>query len=203
MGRIGDRFYGGSGVIARAPCFIAPFPCTDFRAIIRTAKCSEEGEEVMNISEKLKTLREKKKLTRAEMAKELGVSLKAYSKWENGINEPGKTAIQKLTNYYGEDLIAEISVSDTPAKDGEKAADEKSAPSVPVIVPLDKKLNALRNAKGLTLDQIAEKARVSLYVYRYMEYRNGRPRDIKVYDRLAEVLECDVSYLKEACLSSF
>ena len=30
-----------------------------------------------------------------------------------------------------------------------------------------------------------------------MEYRNYRPKDIKVYNKLAKVLGCDVGYLKE------
>ena len=30
-----------------------------------------------------------------------------------------------------------------------------------------------------------------------MEYRNYRPKDIKVYNKLAKVLGCDVEYLKE------
>ena len=81
----------------------------------------------MSISERLVELRKGKKLTQTEVAKELGVSLRSYSRWENGINVPGKAAIQKLSDFYGEDLIAEIStakMSDAPAnvvaKDGEK-----------------------------------------------------------------------------------
>ena len=77
----------------------------------------------MTISEKLKALREKKKLTQTEVAKELGISPRSYSRWENGVNKPGEAAIQKLSDFYGEDLTAEISPakgSDAPIKDGEK-----------------------------------------------------------------------------------
>ena len=77
----------------------------------------------MNISEKLVELRKEKKLTQAAVAKEAGISLRSYSRWENGVTKPGKAAIQKLSDFYGEDLAAEVSPakeSDAPAKDGEK-----------------------------------------------------------------------------------
>ena len=62
----------------------------------------------MSISERLVELRKGKKLTQTEVAKELGVSLRSYSRWENGANNPGRAAIKKLSDYYGEDLTAEV-----------------------------------------------------------------------------------------------
>ncbi len=83
-----------------------------------------------------------------------------------------------------------------------KAADEQvpteaHIPSVPSTEPFGKRLSALRKAKNLTLAQTADKVGISKEAYKGMEYRNYRPRDTKVYNKLAKVLGCDVEYLKE------
>ena len=90
----------------------------------------------------------------------------------------------------------------SPQKDAEteQSAPEKAekiAPSVPSTEPFGKRLSALRKAKNLTLVQAADKVGITQSAYKSMEYRNYRPRDIKVYNKLAKVLDCDVEYLKE------
>ena len=81
----------------------------------------------------------------------------------------------------------------------EKAPDDTVAPVEPeqtsVDTPFGKRLSILRKDKNLKLDQVADAAGIKTGAYKGMEYRNSRPKDVKVYDRLAEVLGCDVSYL--------
>lgn len=55
----------------------------------------------MTISKNIKYLREKYKLTQAELGKIAGVSDKAVSSWENGTAEPRMGAIQKMADYFG------------------------------------------------------------------------------------------------------
>ncbi|NLN51144.1 MAG: helix-turn-helix domain-containing protein [Acholeplasmataceae bacterium] len=60
----------------------------------------------MKLNEKLKTLRQKKKLTQEDVAKKLNISRQSVSKWERGINEPNLTTIKELC------LIYEVSISE-------------------------------------------------------------------------------------------
>ena len=69
--------------------------------------------------------------------------------------------------------------------------------TLPSDAPLGKKLSALRKEKNLTLAQMAEKLGVNVDTYKQLEYRNGRPRDPKLYNKLARILGCKVDYLRE------
>jgi len=54
----------------------------------------------MGISENIKLLRYKYKLTQDELGKIAGVSGKAVSTWENGTKEPRMGAIQKIADHF-------------------------------------------------------------------------------------------------------
>ena len=169
----------------------------------------------MTFGEKLYALRKEKGLTAKELGQITGLSERVINSYEDGTRTPKDSGIiealadglqcgvEELT-----DTPAERNVSDRKDLTEEKAApaeekkpvDEKSAPKDQMpdtSEPFGKRLSALRKAKGLTLAQIAEKAKVNIDVYKNMEYKNGRPRDVKIYNRLAEVLGCEVDYLTE------
>ena len=59
------------------------------------------GETLSVFSNRLKLLRQEKKITQKEIATELGVSAAAYSLWEKGEREPKFDIIQKLCSYFG------------------------------------------------------------------------------------------------------
>ena len=155
---------------------------------------------------KLGDLRTEKGLTLNQVAEAAGIKSGAYKGMEYKNSRPRDIKIyDKLAEVLGCD-VSYLAAGDErfdPQKDAakeEKAApaeEEKPAPSVPVSEPLGKRLGALRKEKGLTLAQIAEKVGISVETYKGMEYRNSRPRDEKVYNKLAKALGCDVGYLKE------
>ena len=55
----------------------------------------------MELSEKLKNLREEKGLTKKAVAEQTGVSLAAYSSYEDGRRLPRKGNLAKLAAFYG------------------------------------------------------------------------------------------------------
>ena len=55
----------------------------------------------MGISENIKILRERYRLSQRELGQIAGVSDKAVSTWEKGIKEPRMGAIQKMADYFG------------------------------------------------------------------------------------------------------
>jgi transcriptional regulator with XRE-family HTH domain len=55
----------------------------------------------MDFSERLKSLRKRKKLTQADLAKHLGIDNTTISKWEKGIYEPNIETLKELANFFG------------------------------------------------------------------------------------------------------
>ena len=56
---------------------------------------------LMAISENIKLLREKYRLSQKDLALIAGVSDKAVSTWERGLKEPRMGAIQKIADHFG------------------------------------------------------------------------------------------------------
>lgn len=55
----------------------------------------------MNIGNKIKELRKQRGITQEELAKSIGISFQAVSKWENGIALPDITLAPILASYFG------------------------------------------------------------------------------------------------------
>lgn len=55
----------------------------------------------MDIGQKIRALRQDRKLTQQELAKLVGVTDKAVSTWENGTKTPRMGVIEKLADYFG------------------------------------------------------------------------------------------------------
>lgn len=55
----------------------------------------------MNIGNKIKKLRKKKGITQEELARDIGISFQAISKWENGVSLPDITLTPILASYFG------------------------------------------------------------------------------------------------------
>ena len=55
----------------------------------------------MTIGQKIKQLRNERKLSQPELAKAINVSNGVISFWENDINEPKASLIIKLSAYFG------------------------------------------------------------------------------------------------------
>ena len=57
----------------------------------------------MSIGENIKSLRESRGLTQAQLGDAVGVSDKAVSTWESGKREPRMGAVEKLAAFFGLD----------------------------------------------------------------------------------------------------
>ncbi len=118
--------------------------------------------------------------------------------------DPEKTAsdIDKLDELRKEliekDAMKEGAAALDPSKE-EPAPDEKKTnkSNAKESLSFGMRLSNLRKEKGLSLTQISDAVGIKKGAYQGMEYKNSRPRDIKVYDKLAEVLGCEVSYLTD------
>ena len=70
----------------------------------------------------IRQLREKAKLTQAQLAEKLCVSDKAVSKWENGTSDPNTSNLIALAKLYGisaEELLKNVEHSAGTAKPNE------------------------------------------------------------------------------------
>lgn len=55
----------------------------------------------------LKELRKAKKMTQAQVAQAVGVSLAGYLLWERGVGEPNRKNYEELKKIFGEELANE------------------------------------------------------------------------------------------------
>ena len=80
-----------------------------------------------DFSERILNLRKEYDLTQSELGKELGVSNRAVSKWENGISNPQIEIIYKMCKMYGKDLDYFFMETKNEPSDVEK---NKSMPTI-------------------------------------------------------------------------
>ena len=53
------------------------------------------------VADRIKTLREQKKLTQSELAKQLGITRSGVNAWEMGISVPSTQYVVELANIFG------------------------------------------------------------------------------------------------------
>ena len=148
----------------------------------------------MTFGEKLKQLREQKNMTGRAVAQAVGISSKSYSHYERGISVPRKKGLyEKLAETLDTTVEYLTGESEEPKapQETELAASPKSE------LTLGQKLLILRKELKLSQIDAAKLIGISLDVYKRMEARNGRPRSIDVYDKVAAAFGCEVSYLAE------
>ncbi len=81
-----------------------------------------------DFSERIALLRKEFNLTQSELGKQLGVSNRAVSKWENGISNPQIEIIYKMCKMYGKNL--DYFFEDTVTFQNENKKKNKSMPSI-------------------------------------------------------------------------
>ena len=81
-----------------------------------------------DFSERIQNLRKEYDLTQSELGKQLGVSNRAVSKWENGISNPQIDIIYKMCKMYGKDL--DYFFEAPSSFDGTKSKKEKAMPTI-------------------------------------------------------------------------
>lgn len=55
---------------------------------------------MIKFTERLKSLRNEKKLSQAQLAKELKVSQRSISSWETGFRQPDYATLETIANYF-------------------------------------------------------------------------------------------------------
>ena len=98
------------------------------------------------IADRIKTLREKRGITQAELAKQLGVTRSGVNAWEMGISVPSTQYIVELAQFFNvsTDYLLGVSQSSTVSIEG--LSDREIASVLEII--------ECYRAKNLNLDQI-------------------------------------------------
>ena len=75
---------------------------------------------ILMIADKIKTLREKRGITQAELAKELGITRAGVNAWEMGISVPSTQYIVELATFFGvsSDYLLGLNQTATVSVDG-------------------------------------------------------------------------------------
>ncbi len=163
----------------------------------------------MSFGEKLSYFKKRKGLSNYEIGILIGASDKAVYGFEQDVFKPWQPETYEiLAEVFGctaEELkndSAKLSIVWEKRKEEKVMKKESSSGKVlkeeQKIVeqkPFGQRLKSIRTEKNMTLAQVAKAAGLNLNSYKYMEYRNGRPKTEGEYDKLAEVLGCEVSYL--------
>lgn len=87
------------------------------------------------MNNKLKELREKRGLSQAEVAQEIGISRQMYNKYERGDTEPSLSAIKALCTLYNvsyEELLNSPAYSDSPVYNIDQSFGKKVLESLAV-----------------------------------------------------------------------
>ncbi len=149
---------------------------------------------------RIKKLREQKGLTKVDVAKGVGISATAYHYYEIGRHRPASIEIYwHIAKVLGCELsyltFDDERISQMEQNKENMAATE-DAPAVSLIT-FGQKLKRLRESKGMARNQVADLAGIAHSTYGKYECDNNLPLHEAAYDRLAEVLGCEVSYLKD------
>ncbi len=127
------------------------------------------------LGDKLRAMREEKKLTLEELGKQLALSVAYLSEIELGVRTPSIQTLQKISRYF------KIPVSlflNTKGK----------------LVTTGRKIRLSRDAKGLTQKQLANIADVSPGLIAQLETGKVQP-SLKTIERIAKALGCSACYL--------
>lgn len=125
---------------------------------------------------RLKELRQKKKLSQKEIALELQVPLRTYQRWENGESQIKQDKAQKLSDYFGVSIGILLGYRDK--KDS-----------------LGFRLWSLRNQKGVELEKAAKDLRLSKEELQRLEKTDNLTLGDKLAKDFADYFGVSVGYL--------
>ena len=70
------------------------------------------------LSDKIRELRKRSKISQEKLAEQIGVSRQAVTKWETSRGEPGVDSLIQLANYFGITVDELLDYRAKPEKDG-------------------------------------------------------------------------------------
>lgn len=155
---------------------------------------------------RIKKLREQRGLTKVDVAKGIGISATAYHYYEIGRHRPASIEIY---GHIAKVLGCELSYltfdderfSQMEEQTKENMSTSEDAPVV-AMTTFGQKLRSLRESKGMSRDEVADLAGIAHSTYGKYESDSNLPLRNEAYDKLAEVLDCEVSYLKEGAVQA-
>jgi transcriptional regulator with XRE-family HTH domain len=68
----------------------------------------------MNLGERLRFLRDRRELSREELANKLGIAYGTYSKYELGSREPDYETIKRIASFFGVSIDYLLGYTDSP-----------------------------------------------------------------------------------------
>ena len=117
----------------------------------------------MDFALKLKELREEKKLSQAQLAKELGVAVSSVGMWESTKRIPPAQRLQGIAEYFGVTVDELIGYEITPTERAAGAAMTRKAS----ITPIEDEL---------------------LHVFRELGKKHGEPTQRSIIDMIEKML---------------
>ena len=149
----------------------------------------------MTLAQKLLIYREENQLKPIQVAYRLGMNVLAYARYEKGAIPAKQEIIDRMSELLECDLAPLIDESRLAAQDAGNHSSRKKEPDDTDLSVLAVKLRTLRTEKRLSKVEVARQSGIIEQIYRRYEIRT-RPKNPDVYQRLAEVLDCDVDYLR-------
>lgn len=70
------------------------------------------------LSDKIRELRKRSKISQEKLAEQIGVSRQAVTKWETSRGEPGVDSLIQLANYFGITVDELLDYRANPEKNG-------------------------------------------------------------------------------------
>ena len=134
---------------------------------------------------KLKELRTKFKISQTELAKQVNISQKSISNYENGISDPDIKTLKQLADYF-HTTVDDLIDHKFPYFINKNVLTENKSIKI--------KLKELRLKNNLTQEDIAKKINKSAVAYGYYESGRNEP-DIQTLIRLANFYNITIDYL--------
>ena len=152
-------------------------------------------------ADRIRGLREKRGLTKAEVAKNIGLTNAAYWFYEDGRYRPSKKDVyERLADVLGCD-VSYLTYDDKRFSDMEEQSIEEVTTGEPVDNPglsFGQRLKGLREEKQMSRQDVTRVAGINEDTLRRYESDTNYPLRGEIVGRLAKALECSVSYLMDA-----
>lgn len=142
----------------------------------------------MNLHERLVQLRKMHGYTQKRVAEALGISRGAYANYEIGTRKPDPESLSAIAEFYGVSIDYLLGRTDHPQRI--TSPDQKSELGI-----FSHRLRALREKRGMTLQELAERVGITPSYLHKLETNPSRFPGVSTLQRLAETLGVTAAYL--------
>lgn len=139
-------------------------------------------------AERIVKLRRAKKMTQEQLADALGISRAALSHYEKGRREPDFQIVTKVAEFFGVSSDYILGLTDDPQNT--TFSDQESS-----LRTFSHRLHSLREQQGMTIDELAERVKVTPSYLQKLETNPSKFPGISTLHRLSEALSVTAAYL--------